>query len=222
MTKRNHVVISGTGRAGTTVLVQLLTKLGLDTGFDADRLSEEDYHATARAGLETDIRRETNHYVVKSPQFCDYAGEVFEDPTIIVDHVFIPMRDLDAAAESRRRVHKETIGQLSLWKRIRRLLPGHKKKTAGGLRTRLVQSREDVKVGLQDSLYKLILACSAQELPVTLLHYPTHTQDSRYTYNKLKPILKEIDYPTFEKAFQEVVNPNLVSSYTASDNVVSR
>ena len=30
----SHVVISGTGRAGTTFLVQLLTHLGLDTGFD--------------------------------------------------------------------------------------------------------------------------------------------------------------------------------------------
>lgn len=222
MNKRNHVVISGTGRAGTTFLVQLLTKLGLDTGFDPDRLQESDYHATARAGLETDIRREVSNYIVKSPDFCNYADEVFERSDIVVDHVFIPMRDLDAAAESRRRVHKDTIDQLSLWQRIRRLLPGHKKKTAGGLRTRLVQSRDEVKVALQDSLYKLVLACSEQELPVTLMHYPTHTQNSRYTYNKLKPILKDIDFATFEAVFNEVANPDLVSSYTAADKAATK
>ncbi|MGO8710482.1 MAG: hypothetical protein ACLQUZ_00180 [Rhizomicrobium sp.] len=30
---RHHVIISGTGRAGTTFLVQLLTALKLDTGY---------------------------------------------------------------------------------------------------------------------------------------------------------------------------------------------
>jgi hypothetical protein len=32
MTK-HHIIISGTDRSGTTFLVQLLTALGLDTGF---------------------------------------------------------------------------------------------------------------------------------------------------------------------------------------------
>lgn len=30
---KHHIIISGTGRAGTTFLVQLLTELELDTGF---------------------------------------------------------------------------------------------------------------------------------------------------------------------------------------------
>ena len=31
--KQHHVIITGTGRSGTTLLIQLLTELGLDTGF---------------------------------------------------------------------------------------------------------------------------------------------------------------------------------------------
>jgi hypothetical protein len=49
---RHHVIISGTGRAGTTFLGQLLTALKLDTGFynpfaDIDPISN--------AGMEFDI-----------------------------------------------------------------------------------------------------------------------------------------------------------------------
>jgi len=63
---RRHVVISGTGRAGTTFLVALLTNLGFDTGFpekEIERLKSE----TARAGLEHYIREEGSPYIIKSP-----------------------------------------------------------------------------------------------------------------------------------------------------------
>ena len=36
MTPRRHVVITGTGRAGTSFLVELLTHLGLETGFGVE------------------------------------------------------------------------------------------------------------------------------------------------------------------------------------------
>ena len=36
---RKHVVITGTGRAGTTFLIEVLTILGLDTGFNIEELS---------------------------------------------------------------------------------------------------------------------------------------------------------------------------------------
>jgi hypothetical protein len=49
---KHHVIISGTGRAGTTCLVQVLTALGLDTGF-ADLTSA--VHANCHAGMEWDI-----------------------------------------------------------------------------------------------------------------------------------------------------------------------
>lgn len=39
-------------------------------------------------------------YVVKSPWLCDYADEVLKRDDIEIEHVFIPMRDLHAAAQS--------------------------------------------------------------------------------------------------------------------------
>jgi hypothetical protein len=50
---RRHVIIAGTGRAGTSFLMELLHELGIDIG--RDRLI---YHAEARAGLEYDVGRD--------------------------------------------------------------------------------------------------------------------------------------------------------------------
>jgi hypothetical protein len=100
MSPRHHVVITGTGRAGTTFLVELLTCLGLDTGFSADSVGQKkDRHG--RAGLEHDIRESNCPFLVKSPWFCDYAEEVICRDDILIEHIFIPIRDLNAAAESR-------------------------------------------------------------------------------------------------------------------------
>ena len=47
----HKVIITGTGRAGTTFLVQLLTEMGLDTGYTRASLAR-DYFEHCSAGLE--------------------------------------------------------------------------------------------------------------------------------------------------------------------------
>jgi hypothetical protein len=54
MAAKHHVIISGTGRAGTTFLVQLLTALSLDTGF---KPGTTPVFAHCNAGMEQDIRK---------------------------------------------------------------------------------------------------------------------------------------------------------------------
>src|SRR5215831_18269185 len=98
---RHHVVISGTGRAGTTFLVQLLTDLGLDTGFDSPTSG---IYPNCNAGMERDLREPNAPYIVKSPWMCDYLDEVIRNRQVVIDHAVIPMRDLYSAAESRRNV----------------------------------------------------------------------------------------------------------------------
>jgi hypothetical protein len=100
---RHHLIISGTGRAGTTFLVQLLTELGLDTGFTG---SCAEIDPIAHAGLEHDLRAVDAPYVVKSPWLCDQLDELLARGDIRVDHAIIPVRDLSSAAKSRSEVHK--------------------------------------------------------------------------------------------------------------------
>jgi hypothetical protein len=210
---RRHVIITGTGRAGTTFLVQLLTNLKLDTGYDSESI-QKGFDENARAGLENDVRKETAPYIVKSPWFCDHADEVVKRADINLEHVFIPMRDLYSAAESRRYVTESAVSKMPLLKRLKnRIKPP---KLAGGLvHSRSKRKQEEI---LLVRFYKLILALSEAQIPVTLMHYPKFTRESAYLYEKLKPILGTISYAEFTSIFNQTVRPELVHDFNKSNS----
>ncbi len=214
MSSRNHVVITGTGRAGTTFLVELLTYLGLETGFSADDIVSKK-NKVARAGLETDLRRKDCPFIVKDPWFCDYAEEVICRDDIVIEHIFIPVRDLAAAAESRRYVTKAGISNMSFTKRLKHMI--RPKRFRGGLW--YSQSSEPGKQEeiLLMQIYKLILAISDTTIPVTFLCYPRIVKDCPYLFDKLKPILKDITYESFCSVFSKAVRPELVHSFNIND-----
>lgn len=208
---RRHVVITGTGRCGTTFLVQLLTKLGQDTGFSISDLEHKTREGNA--GLERDIRREECPFIVKSPWFCDYAGEVLARDDIAIEHVFVPIRDLHAAAESRRQVTSSNLSDLSLLKRAKQAF--RPKLFAGGLwHTRDPAKQEEVLLG---QIYKLMLAMSDTMIPLTLMHYPRIVKDSRYLFEKLGPILPGVAEGTFHDVFDKTVRRELIHRYNERD-----
>lgn len=210
--QRKHVVITGTGRAGTTFLVELLTHLGLDTGYHAEEIGENKCK-TARAGLEHDVRRDNAPYIVKSPWFCDYAEDVLERKDLTIEHVFVPMRDLRAAAESRRFVTKTTQSEMTLLRRLRRRF--FRRSVAGGMwHTSQPDQQEAV---LLEQLYKLVLSLSKSHVPVTLLRYPLLANDAGYLFRKLSPILGNISPTEFEAVFDRVVDPSLVHRFSQGD-----
>lgn len=208
---RRHIVVTGTGRSGTTFLVQLLTKLGLDTGFSPSELERA---GPGHAGLEHDIRKDGCPFIVKSPWFCDYAEEVFAREDIVVERVIVPMRDLHAAAESRRHVTRTGLSQLSPVAKLRHKL--RPKNFAGGLwHTRDPERQEEVLLG---QLYKLMLALANTAVPVTFLQYPRLAQDCGYLFQKLNPIFSDaLTLAAFSAVFQETVRPELIHSYGAND-----
>ena len=91
------IVITGTGRSGTTLLVQILTDLGFDTGFSSEAPIDEATHA----GLETRLDSPNAPRIVKNPNLSRRLDEILTAGTATVEHVIIPMRDLDVAAASR-------------------------------------------------------------------------------------------------------------------------
>ncbi|MEM9884588.1 MAG: hypothetical protein AAF849_01765 [Bacteroidota bacterium] len=216
MAVRKHIVITGTGRTGTTFLVELLTKLGLDTGFSLSDIATKK-NKLARAGLETDLRSDNCPYIVKDPWFCDYANEIFEQENIEIEHVFIPIRDLKAAAESRRYVTKAGMKEVSFVERLKYLL-GKRKRFKGGLwHTNSFKQSEQESVLLRQ-VYKLMLALSDANVPITLIKYPRSVKDGIYLFQKLKPILKDISTQHFMEVYTETVQPNLVHSFNHSDH----
>lgn len=195
MTKQ-HVIISGTGRAGTTFLVQLLTELGLDTGF-ADSTSS--LLPNCNAGMEWDIRHPDAPYIIKSPWLCDYLDNVLQEEDIIIDHAIIPVRDLYSAAESRRDVTKRTDPSL---------YPGE---IPGGLwHTDIPEQQEAI---LAHQLYKLIYTVAKNDIPLTLLYFPRFIYDPKYLYEKLSFVLNDIGQDFFLQAFQRIARPDLVHTF---------
>jgi hypothetical protein len=207
-TPRGHVVITGTGRAGTTFLVQLLTNLKLDTGFSPESIPRC-LDENARAGLENDVRKDGAPYIVKSTAFCDYVGEVVKREDIRLDHVFVPVRDLHAAVQSRKYVTKCAVSKMPLFKKLK-----HKIKPPI-IRGGFVHTRNPWKVErvLVLQFYNLILALSEAQIPVTLLQFPKLVTDGEYLYEKLKPILGAISYSEFASTFSQTVRPELVHNF---------
>ena len=88
-----HVVISGTGRCGTSFLVRWFDACGYDVG-DIDSL---DWHPGSRCGLERMLDSDAPK-VVKDPWLYTYLDAV--DPAS-VELLVLPVRDLDAVVRSR-------------------------------------------------------------------------------------------------------------------------
>jgi hypothetical protein len=197
MEPRRHVVISGTGRAGTTFLVELLTHLGLDTGFSIDETIALK-HEVGRAGLEHDIRNPGCPFIVKSPSFCEYAGQVVNRQDILIEHLFIPIRDLHAAAESRRQVSSAGSPFGGLW---------HTASFAPGQQEKFLLAR----------FYHLMHMASGTDIPVTLLGFPRITQDATYLFKKLQPIIPGIAFTDFQSVFSAVVRTDLVHRFNERD-----
>jgi hypothetical protein len=195
----HHVIISGTGRAGTTFLVQLLTSLGLDTGF-ASPTSGIYENCNAGMEFETNALRESNApYIFKSPWLCDCLDAIVGGGEVVIDHAIIPIRELYAAAESRRTISKKAgITEANV--------------TPGGLwHTAVPGDQETV---LTHQLYKLLFAVAKHEIPITLLYFPRFVSDPGYLYTKLRFLLMNgMNYEAFLKSFHSISRPELVHEF---------
>jgi hypothetical protein len=202
---KTHLIISGTGRSGTTFLVQLFTMLGLDTGF-ADLASA--MFANCNAGMEWDIRRPDAPYIIKSPWLCDYLDEVLTGEEIIVEHAIVPVRDLFSAAQSRREVTSRTDPT------------DFPDGILGGLwHTDTPEQQEQV---LASQLYKLIYVLAKRDIPMTLLYFPRIIHDPEYLYRKIAFALNGVSFERFRAVFGEVAQPQLVHDFAGRTAIAGK
>jgi hypothetical protein len=196
---KHHLIISGTGRAGTTFLVQLFTQLGLDTGFSDPNAKISEH---TNAGMEWDLRRRPNApYIIKSPALCDRLEELLASGDYVVDHALIPVRDLFSAAESRRDVARK--GDFKFLTPLRR----------GWRRLRNPDQQE---MALTGHLYQLIYTLARHDIPTTLLFFPRLANDPEYLFRKVQFMMPGVEYSKFEVAFKAVSRPDLIHNYQAS------
>jgi hypothetical protein len=200
----SHLVISGAGRAGTSFLMALLTRLGLDTGFTAQDV-ERALSSPARAGLELDLLHGVGlPRVVKNPNLCDHIEQVLVRTDLRIEHLIVPLREPEAAAASRERAQHDGLAVLPWHKRWRARL---KRKPIPGGRWPSAQHLPQAPL-LVDRVHRLLLAAAAHDVPVTLLAYPRLVCDPVYLYDRLAPLLPGIDRPRFDAAFHAEVRPD--------------
>ncbi|WP_146756374.1 hypothetical protein [Burkholderia cepacia] len=203
---KRHLLIAGTGRAGTSFLVQYLAACGLDTHLarnPADRLDEN-----ANAGLEDFPASNADlPYVIKSPWLYEFVDELLAREDIRVDAVIIPMRDLVEATSSR--VANELRARLGL-----EGLPGELTRwhTWGSTPGGVVYSLNPLDQArlLSMGFHHVIHACVKKGVPLVFLEFPRFITDGEYLYEQLRPILTGIDLPTAMLAHTRTAQPDKV------------
>ena len=190
------VLITGTGRAGTTLLVQVLTDLGLDTGMAPDAPIDE----RAAAGLELPVDDPHGPRIVKSPSAIPHLGAMLDDGIIAIEHVIIPIRDLEVATASRVRLTRY----------------GSNLRTWGGLTGTVRATRQREALALLE--YELFRTIARHSLPHTLLDFPRFAYDWEYTFRSLSFLDTTVAAESWRDALRARYRPQMVHQIPLSRN----
>lgn len=186
--KRRHLLIAGTGRAGTSFLVRFLTELGLETHIS--RSGENPWDDAAQAGLEdlpVVAGLENLPYIFKTPWAYQFIEQMLADSAIDFDAVIIPMRDLVEAAASRSIVQLQAIHGRAPWMAQMDDTWEDWGDTAGGAVFSLdpVDQSRLLAVGFHRLVNRLVQA----EVPVIFVAFPRLVTDTDYLIGKLRPVI---------------------------------
>jgi hypothetical protein len=208
--KRHHLLIAGTGRAGTSFLVRFLTELGLDTHIS--RYGEKAWDDAAEAGLE-DVpvvsRVDDLPYAFKTPWAYQCIEQMLADPAIAFDAVIIPIRDLVEAAASRSIVQLQAIHRQAPWMARMDTTWDNWGLTAGGT----VYSLDSVDQSrlLAVGFHRLVNRLVQSEVPLIFVAFPRLVEDTDYLIDRLSPIIPgSISLDDARQAHRRVADTALV------------
>lgn len=192
------ILIGGTGRAGTTFLINLLAALDYDVRLDSRKM----YYPKLRAGGERKIafhldsepddvirqRIADGPRVIKGPGWMLILKALLQRELIKVEHLIIPFRDLELAARSRLDVGLDWI--------VNDDLEGEE---------RVIDQMNVLASVLGYSIEVAMLF----EVPTTIMKFPAFVQNEDYCYQKLSRCF-EMDRQRFGKEFGRLANPEQI------------
>ena len=123
-------------------------------------------------------------------------------PDIQSDHIYVPMRDLYEAAESRRYV-------------VRQRKQKRSPRVAGGLVHTKSMSRGTQEYKLAEMLYRLLFAIAnaPHNFPLTFINYPRLVRDSYYLYRKLESLMSGIPFKRFDSVFKSLIREDWIHDF---------
>jgi len=173
------ILITGTGRCGTTFLIKLFSFLDFDTGYN--RYNYKKYiYSNCNAGMERKYTE--NYYILKNPNFMCNIGHILQDESVIIKTVIIPIRDFKKSAMSRVK-HKNLEGGL----------------------LNATDELSQIKY-YKDILTNYIYFMTKYDINTIFIDFDKMIIDKEYLFNKIKSILdeKNIDFDTFCAVYDEV------------------
>jgi len=182
---KEKIIITGTGRAGTTLLMKIFTDLGLDTGFDRHKLDSYPDQGLENLNLNNDT------LIQKAPHFSLNIESI--NQRFNIRHVIIPIRDLNSSAQSRHRM-------------------GQRGANGGLWGANSIEEQKNYNATL---IYNLTERIAALDIPHTFIHFPSFTKNSSILFSKLNWLWQsyKINQKTFEKTFNNTVDRSKIHNY---------
>lgn len=207
-----HILIGGTGRAGTTLLVQYFTALGFDTGYDLDHaLNKVDN--ISRAGLEHPYKKTLEAgrrlaYVAKSPAYGKNLVDDLTSGALVVKHCIIPVRELTAAAESRRHVSRQAVAAGRAPDEV------HRGGVLGG-----PEAAKNQEQRLAVQFHRLIHTMLSFDVPIHFLKFPEFAKGQQDVFEALRPIMDEhgVSREESDAALATVLRPEYINEFKKGD-----
>lgn len=187
-------LVTGTGRCGTSCLMQLLTRLGCNTGFKDAGHGYYNHHSAgqeiivAPTASGTDRSAYDDIRVIKDPRLCWTLRGILDHDLFPVEHVIIPIREVGTASQSRMAKSLTMLGN--------------------GDKPDVRKPAQQQTRFMYESLGHLFETLAMNEIPYTTIQYPRMITDWRYAYRRLRqtPLLDSVTESDFESAHGDVMD----------------
>lgn len=156
---KQSIIITSTGRSGTTFLIILYTLLGFNTGYTPEEIPK--YLYKCNSGMERQEIEVGKFDVVKNPKFLKTIAKINPE---YIHSVIIPIRDFIRSAKSRE----------------------YYKNLEGGLIDNARDYKEQV-VLYNQYIATYIQEMVLNEIPTTFIDFEKMIRDPDYLYSKLQP-----------------------------------
>ena len=171
------ILITGTGRCGTTFLIKLFSFLGYNTGFTKDNYKKFIFE-NCNSGMEKNYY--DNFYIIKNPNFIKQIKEIIENDKI--KKIIIPIRNYKSSALSRLKYNNNPGGLINA-----------------------TDEKSQIEY-YKDIISNYIYYMTKYDIDTIFIDFDKMISDKIYLFNKLKDILNEnnIDINYFNKIYDEV------------------
>lgn len=205
-----HVFIATTGCAGSTLLMAILTKLGMDTGFDyCSPISTVEGHTAFGGTYEVKMYGNLGQenydrgfpYIMKSSRICTTLLDRADTFNYKIDYVYGLFRDPFIASVKERIMRDVLEGDspTDFWNKIMKL-PNIKDELGSAV------------YELQRMFLLLCLTVAKHDIPNTMLVYPHCMVDLPLTYKKLEFLMTKysISYDRFKEVCDELIDQDIL------------